>query len=832
MATLEAERSHSPPRQPAVLVAVCFAAGIVLDRFVLTWTWGHWFLASFLALAFAVYAARSGQSKLLVTSLLAGGICLGGLRHHSFWSLSNMKDVARFATLESRLVKLKGVVTEPPYVKLPSAAPFRSVLPQSPTTIFPLKCESLWDRDRFISVNGNVQARIIGLLSDLQVGDAIEITGWITLPSPPANPGDFDYGDYLKQHQITCVVRVQQPEAVILLAERNGFDWNRFVDFLRRRAEGVFQRHLSEENANIASALLLGSRSTLPEDLLTAFAETGMMHVLALSGMHVIILAALVWSICRLLQLSPRTATWLTLAAVLALAVISGGRPPIVRAVVFLVIVSLGQLANRQSHPVNILALSALVILAWNPSNLFDVGAQLSFLAVIGILIGMSWSRSRFDSETLAPDESQMEDRFRQAVLISWRFLRAYLAMTTGIWLLTAPLIAARFQLISPIGMLLNLFLVPLADLLLWLGYCFLAIGTVTPILGSLFAVPVEIGLSLLIWTVKRGAGVWLGHVNVAGPSEWWLIGYYSLLALLYVLRPRISRPAFAGSVLILSWTILGLLVAAWPSAPKSLRCTFLSVGHGSAVLVEFPNGKTLLFDAGALDDGERAFRVVRTALWKRGISRLDAVALSHSDLDHVNGLPMIADEITVGTVFVAKSFFQSPQQVVPYLVKKLKEADIPIRTIGQEDTLEFDPLVLVQVQHPDPRKSYTHINANSLALRFTYGGRSLLLVGDVERDGLMDLMLHDSGQVDVLQAPHHGSRTANTPELARWANPSIVVACTGDFPGRTQELKSLYGTSARFLSTHDHGAVTVEITGDGELMVNQHLKNEKGGLP
>jgi competence protein ComEC len=253
-------------------------------------------------------------------------------------------------------------------------------------------------------------------------------------------------------------------------------------------------------------------------------------------------------------------------------------------------------------------------------------------------------------------------------------------------------------------------------------------------------------------------------------------------------------------------------------------------VGHGSAVLVEFPNGKTLLYDAGALDDGERAFRVIRTALWERGISRLDAVALSHSDLDHVNGLPMIADEITVGTVFVAKSFFQSPQDVVPYLVTKLKEQDIPIRTIGQDDKLEFDPLVLVEVQHPDPRKNYAHINANSLALRLTFAGRSLLLVGDVEKEGLVDLMAHDPGGVDVLQSPHHGSRTANTPELARWASPSIVVACTGDFPGRTEELKSLYGNSVRFLSTHDHGAVTVEISRDGELMLDQHVKNEQAG--
>ncbi len=592
------------------------------------------------------------------------------------------------------------------------------------------------------------------------------------------------------------------------------------------RAEGVLKSHLSEQNASIATALLLGSRSELPEDLRTAFAETGMMHVLALSGLHVVILAGLVWFVCRLLQISPRTATLLTLAAVLALAVVSGGRPPIVRASVFLAIVSLGRLANRQSHANNIVALSAIVILAWNPANLFDVGTQLSFLAVMGILMSLPWSGLRSDSPPLAADESQLENRFRDAALVVWAYLRGYLALMIGIWLLTGPLIAARFQLVSPIGMLLNLFLVPLVNLVLWAGYCLLAIGGMVPIFGNLFAVPVDAGLSFLLGTVQWGSQVWLGHAYVTGPSEWWLVGYYLMLAMLYVFRLRMARPGFTASVLILSWTAVGLGVAAWPSPTKGLRCTFLSVGHGSAILVEFPNGRTLLFDAGALDDGERAFQVIRTALRERGISRLDAVALSHSDLDHVNAVPKLSQEVPVGTVLVARSFFQSPQEVVPYLVTQLQEQNIPIRIIGQDDRLEFDPLVAVEVKHPDPRKSYRHINANSLAIRFTHAGRSLLLVGDVELDGLTDLMANDPGEVDVLQAPHHGSRTANTAELVRWANPSIVVACTGKVAGRTEELKSLYGSSTRLLSTQDNGAITVEISADGELLIEPHLQN------
>jgi competence protein ComEC len=98
--------------------------------------------------------------------------------------------------------------------------------------------------------------------------------------------------------------------------------------------------------------------------------------------------------------------------------------------------------------------------------------------------------------------------------------------------------------------------------------------------------------------------------------------------------------------------------------------------------------------------------------------------------------------------------------------------------------------------------------------------------VGDVELEGLSDLMANDPGQVDVLQAPHHGSRTANTPELVRWANPAIVVACTGNTPGRVQELKALFGSSVRLFCTHEDGAVTVEISEEGQLLVEPFLNS------
>lgn len=816
----QVDPSQVRARQPAVPVAVCFAAGIVLDRYLLHLTWWSWIVVTGFAVGLAAWGIYKAQSRWVVLGLLAGGVCLGGLRHHAFWSLQSVDEISQFVTLDSRLIRLRGRIESPPVVKVQSSKPFQAAYPQPDTTIFTLDCDSLQDGRGFVPIQGKVQVRISGVVRDFQAGDTVQVFGWAARPTPPANPEDFAFDDYLKQQQIRCIVRVNQPEALKKIPGEGPAAWSRRVDGLRAGAERILHRHLAEQNANIAAALLLGIRSELPEDVREAFAQSGMMHVLALSGLHVGILAVLVWLVCRGLRFSPATTTALMLLAVLALAVVSGGRPPIVRATVFLSIVALGRLASRQSHPLNILALAALAILAWKPSDLFDVGTQLSFLAVMGILMTARWNPPQFGSDPLAIDESQMENRLSRAAVLLWEVLWRYWCLTLGIWLLTGPLIAAQFHLVSPIGLVLNSFLIPLVTLILWVGYLLLLVGGLLPGLAGLFAVPLDWGLTKLLAIVQWGAEVRLGHFDVAGPPDWWLAGYYGLLAAVCVFRSRLARPRFAGTVAILVWTILGLAVAAWPTSPRGLRCTFLSVGHGSAILVEFPNDQTLLYDAGALDDAERAFRVIRTELWRRGIRRLDAIALSHPDLDHVNAIPEITENIPVGTVLVAKPFLQSKQDVVPYLVEQLAKHEIPLRSIGREDRLTFDEHVSVEVLHPDLLARYAHSNASSLVIRFTHAGRSLLLMGDVEREGLTDLMAHHSGAVDVFQSPHHGSRTANTPELARWANPSIVVVSGGYVPGRMQELKTLYGSSARLLSTHNHGAVTVEITPQGHLLV------------
>ncbi len=183
--TTESFPFRSRSRQPAVVVAVCFAAGILLDRFVSVLTWGRWSLLAGIAVGFAIWGWRRLQVRIVAASLLAAGVCLGGIRHHAFWSLSSRRMLSRFVGMESRLVRLRGRVAEPPFIKPPSQLPFQSVLPQSELTIFSLNCGSLRDGKRLVPIRGKVQVRVNGLLADLKAGDGLEVFG-LDLPTLPA----------------------------------------------------------------------------------------------------------------------------------------------------------------------------------------------------------------------------------------------------------------------------------------------------------------------------------------------------------------------------------------------------------------------------------------------------------------------------------------------------------------------------------------------------------------------------------------------------------------------------------------------------------------------
>lgn len=814
------EITTSPPRsrEPALTATALLAVGIVIDRYaaVSMNQWLIWGLAMGAAAIVAQLCAfRERLASILVAILL---ITVGGARHHQFWSLRESQSIHALVR-EPGPVRLIGRVASPIAMR-------NNNRPGVPTwmrldhSVFQLECEALVGPDESaIPVSGLVRVDVAGHVLHTDQGERVEIYGQLSIPDPPRNPGDFDYPEYLRLQGIDRLLRTDHPDCVRVLSQPTGLlSWpGRFRNAVREECDWLIFDHLPRQIRPVALSLLIGDRSDLRDDTETAFIRSGTMHILAISGLHIGVLAGFVWFLCRALQLRTLTASFWVMATILGYAAIAESRPPVMRAVLLGGILVLGRATGRQTGGIQSLAFSALVLLLYRPADLFDIGAQLSFVAVAVIILVSPWiaerTRESFTDRVLAGERSWV-----MSVLSALgRWLLAGYLLTAAVWLVTVPITMRSFHLVAPAGLVVNALITPFSTLVLIAGYLFLGTGLLIPALAKWVAIPFSWSLSVFVKMVEWSAQLPGGYGETPAPALGWVMGFYLLLlTLMIVQRPSIRRWIWRGAAI---WTLGWVVVSAWPKSEEPvLRCTFLDVGHGEAILVECPNGRSLLYDCGSMGDGRRAARAVQSLLRQRRAGHIDAFVISHADSDHYNGGIDLISQTPIGTALLSQHCLDFEQEGLAELFDELSKHKASLKLIQTGDRLQLDPDVQIEVLHPTPTIVDKHDNANSIVLRITYRGKTLLLTGDVERDGATELRSTPTVPVDVLMAPHHGGKTANTAEIAEWARPRHVIASSGGDVSVT--LEKAYPQAQSVLCTGKSGAIRVEVTSHGQITI------------
>ena len=215
----------------------------------------------------------------------------------------------------------------------------------------------------------------------------------------------------------------------------------------------------------------------------------------------------------------------------------------------------------------------------------------------------------------------------------------------------------------------------------------------------------------------------------------------------------------------------------------------------------------------------------ISSVLWSQRKSRIETVMISHADADHFNAVPGILDRFNVGCVLVGPNMFDDSSDAVAKLHADIADAGISSKTICKGTRLSVDQAVSCRLLHPSPFRRFQSDNENSLVLEIIYGQFRVLLPGDVERAGMHDLLLLSPEPVDVLMAPHHGSRHSSPTEFSKWSSPRFTVISAGrkSLP-ETEVTTRAYGNYGRVLHTHTHGAISVTIWPD-DLEVDHFLK-------
>ena len=657
---------------------------------------------------------------------------------------------------------------------------------------FVLAAESIEAGGHRHPVSGRVMVSGRGGWPGAGRGDQVVFNGKLRAVRGFANPGGFNY----ERFQALRGIRTRsyaKNGSLLVIAARRTFPWMRRLDLCRTRLAGMMERALtgfSPSTLQLLEALLIGRSAQLSDRTRRQFNRAGVGHVLAISGLHVgMVAAAAFGSLQWLLAWIPwllrrgwigRAAALVSLIPVIGYGLLAGFSPSTQRAVLMVTVFLLGFWVGCRPDWFNTLAVAALVILAVQPPDLLSISFQLSFMAVGTILAGLrSWPRRMPDGEH---HPLALPHIFRRLAAFAWVSVLATLG--------TLPLVLYYFNRVSLVGPAVNLVVVPLV------GVVVVPMG-----LAGVAVAGLSVDLATLLWKVAA-LGVELMHTVVAWVARWpWAsvqcitpsgleIGLYYLCAVLLLCWKRVSRPKVFLALLLSLWLVDTGYWTYQRFGRRELRVTAVDVGQGTANLIEFPGGCVAMVDGGGFSDNavfDVGRQILAPFLWRKKIRTVDLVVLSHANSDHLNGLLYLLDHFHVheawsnGQNARSACFDEWAKRLTAPGVTHLKVGQIPsgwMRHGVRLDVLAPVPDFL----HRSAAEPWRDLNNNSLVLHLRYKHVSFLFSGDIMADAEAELVnrLGRQGLAStILLMPHHGSRSSGThPFLqAVWPREALISA-------------------------------------------------------
>ena len=509
---------------PMALVLVALCAGIAIDRHLDPFETSTWITLVLASITVACLGLR--RALLSSVALLAAILAIGGGWHHYRWNELAADDLSWGASETPRPAWARGVIIE--LLGTRTFEGYGHGDPQRVVTRLVVEITGISDGSLWQGASGRALVIVAGdrNRNDLFAGQPVELAGQMARVAGPLNPGEFDYRAYLRSRGIRLRIVVDNAAGISLDRHGSEWRWTRWLGDLRATCRARLVDQLDPRTAPLASALILGQREDIDPEVNDAFARTGTTHLLAISGLQIQVLAFSLGLVFRAIGLPRRLAHGGVALVTIGYAILVGLAPSVVRSAVMTLTFCVAAIVSRPTRPANTLALAGLFTLAWNPFFLFDVGCQLSFLA-IGALIwlvpaaqqGLCAPVTRIKSVlsgTSSPLEDlqhQYEPWWRTSLHRVGAWIAAGVLTSAVVWLAALPLVALRFHLVSPIGILLNIPLIPLTSLALLLGAAGMGLGMVW---SPLAALPIRAADALLRLTeVDRP----VGRSSVLGPS-------------------------------------------------------------------------------------------------------------------------------------------------------------------------------------------------------------------------------------------------------------------------------------------------------------------------
>lgn len=680
-----------------------------------------------------------------------------------------------------------------------------------------------------ISANDEVLVSVYRHVPDIKPGQKLRFPARLRAFKNFNNPGRYDYESAMKLKGLVCAASVADGRRIVPMGIGDMPFPRSFIESIQRPVREFFTAQLSAPHDALFRALVLGERQGIDPNLREPFHRTGLGHVLAVSGLHIGLVAwvsffLIKWLLSRSYQLTlkvniQKVTALLTCFPVIGYTFLAGCQVSSQRAMIMVLTFLSSVILGREKDIWSTVALAALLILAIDPHALFSISFQLSFSAVIGIV----WLTTPVLDKIRPHMEAMKAKNKILTALLSYFIGLILVCLCATLFLL--PLSSFYFHQLSLVSIPANFTVMPILGLwVLPLGLLSAAALPVSPELAGVFLKLGTWGLSGLMDVIRFWAAFPFASLWVVTPTLLEMLMFYLLLFFLFFLK---KWPWMRLGVCCLA-VLFFVDICHWVYRVRfheDLKITFLDVGQANSALVEFPRGKKMLIDGGGFpgDHFDVGKMIVAPYLWHAKIRRIDYLVLSHPQADHMNGLRFIARN------FSPKEFWYNGMQVDKAAFKELMGIvkSREIRPVLPSDLAAGREIhgVKVEILHPAPGlpsptrfDNAKRLNNNSLVLKISYGAKSVLFPGDLEREGEALLVSKFGRKLksNILLSPHHGSRSSSSEDFLRMVRPDLCVISSGEgnffgFPHR-DTLKRLRAIACSVIRIDQSGAVQLSI--------------------
>ena len=675
-------------------------------------------------------------------------------------------------------------------------------------------------------------------LSKILYGRKISCTGSFEAFEGELNPGQFDANAYYKNEGYTGILDAKD---IRIVKEEESFSPDIYLHRLNLAISDKYKKILGDKNAGSLSAMVLGDKRGLDEEIKELYQENSISHLLSISGLHISLLGGAVFLFLRRLKVSFSFPLITSSIILIIYGAFTGFSVSTSRAIVMMSVLFISFVIGKSYDLPSGLALAALILIVMNHRVIYQSGFLLSFFAVIGIFYIMPELLYIF----------KVDIYHKRGIIKVLHLLLASIISSISILLATLPIVLNNFYEVSLTGILLNIIVIPLMSLVVITGLLGGFVALVSEILGSFILGITHYILNLYTLFCRLGDRLTFLRLIIGKPDKWQIVLYYLLLVILFYflalkrrenklrsLKNNLPEEYNTSKRIVVTglMTFTSFLIIAYK--PREFSINMLDIGQGDCFVVNDGNNDIYISDCGSTTVQNVGKTRLLPFLKSKGWGKVDTIFISHMDKDHVNGVNDLLKcaEITIGRIIISASYKSDKLNCAE--LEELKELakmrDIKLFYMKKGDEIVGKDISFRCI-YPTGEEDIKDQNEASIVMRMDYKGLSMLFTGDIAgstEEKIIDSTGKDILDCDILKVCHHGSKNSSTDDFLKKVSPKLYLISCGlmnryGHPHR-DALSRMTGEGGRILRTDHMGGTQIKLA-DGKLIITKAGKNLTG---